>query len=204
MPDSLKHRSGAPSRPAGRSSASRRRTSAAAPFAPTIRASRRRTKAGHTASARTATSVSVGARKVLAPIAGLTGRSLVLLAITLLALVALVPTVNGYVMQQQRLSTLRAQVAEQEREVKGLEAQVARWEDPTFVSAQARERLLFAYPGETQYRLTDSSGAEVPQTTQAAQEEQRAKTAWFGTMWDSLVAASQAAPPEDPADKQGP
>lgn len=117
---------------------------------------------------------------------------------------ALVPTVNGYVMQQQRLSTLRAQVAQQEREVEGLEAQVARWEDPTFVSAQARERLLFAYPGETQYRLTDSSGAEVPQTTQAAQAEQRAKTARFGTMWDSLVAASQAAPPEDPADKQGP
>ncbi len=148
--------------------------------------------------------MSAGARKVLTPIAGLTGRSLVLLAITLIALVALVPTVNGYVMQQQRLSNLREHVAEQKREVDGLEAEVARWQDPTFVSAQARERLLFAYPGETQYRLTDSSGAEVPQTEQAAHEEQLAKTAWFGTMWDSLVAASQAAPPEDPAEKMGP
>lgn len=148
--------------------------------------------------------MSAGACKALAPIAGLTGRSLVLLAITLIALVALVPTVNGYVMQQQRLSNLRDQVAEQEREVEGLEAEVARWQDPTFVSAQARERLLFAYPGETQYRLTDSSGADVPQTEQAVQEEQRAKTAWFGTLWDSLVAASHAAPPEDPADKLGP
>ena len=141
---------------------------------------------------------------MLTPIAGLTGRSLVLLAITLIALVALVPTVNGYVMQQQRLSSLRAHVAEQEREVEGLEAEVARWQDPTFVSAQARERLLFAYPGETQYRLTDSSGAEVPQTEQAAYEEKLAKTAWFSTMWDSLVASSQAAPPEDPADTLGP
>lgn len=129
----------------------------------------------------------------------LTTRSLVLLGITVIALVALVPTINAYVTQQQQLSRMQSQVALEEERVSDLEAEVARWEDPTFVASQARERLLFAMPGETQYRLTDSSGNEVPMTEAQQAEARTSQPSWFGSLWESLVASSQASPPADTA-----
>ncbi|MGO1286697.1 MAG: septum formation initiator family protein, partial [Brachybacterium sp.] len=90
----------------------------------------------------------------------ITRRTLALIALVVVALAALVPTVNSYVAQRQQLSDLRTQVSQQEQQVEDLRTQVARWEDPAYVAARARERLLFAMPGETQYRLTDTSGQD--------------------------------------------
>lgn len=135
--------------------------------------------------------------------------TLVLIAAVILALVALVPIVNTYVSQQQDLAALKAQAAEERQRVDELEAEIARWEDPSFVKAQARERLLFAMPGETQYRLTDSSGKEIPLDTTERHAQEAQQHAWFGTMWDSLVASSQAsggaqdATTDDPAERNG-
>lgn len=131
---------------------------------------------------------------------GLTTRTLVLIAFAVLALTALVPSLNQYMAQQQQLRQLQDRVAAQEQQVQQLEADIAKWEDPTFVAAQARERLLFAWPGETQYRLTDTSGKEVPLTEAQQAEQQAAAGSWYGTMWDSLVGASQAGVPSTPKD----
>ncbi|MCT1558723.1 septum formation initiator family protein [Helcobacillus massiliensis] len=130
---------------------------------------------------------------------GITKRSLVLITVIVLALAALVPSVNHYVAQEQRLAQMQAQIRNRQQQLDDLEAQVARWDDPTFVAAQARERLLFVWPGETQYRLTDTSGEEIPMTTAERREQKAHETAWYGTLWDSMVGASQAAPPEKPS-----
>ena len=121
----------------------------------------------------------------------ITRRTLALVALVVIALAALVPTLNSYVAQRQQLSELRAQVSQQEQQVEEMRVQVARWEDPTYVAARARERLLFAMPGETQYRLTDTSGQAVP-LTEAQQAEEAAKEGeWFSTLWSSVEGASR-------------
>lgn len=114
------------------------------------------------------------------------------------ALAALVPTVNSYVTQRQQLSELEAEVAAKEQEVEDLRAQVARWEDPAYVAARARERLLFAMPGETQYRLTDTSGRDVPLTAAQQAEEQRADAEWFTLLWESVEGSSRLTPQDIP------
>ena len=132
----------------------------------------------------------------------ITRRTLALVAIVVVALAALVPTVNSYVAQRQQLSELQAQVSQQEAEVEALREQVARWEDPAYVAARARERLLFAMPGETQYRLTDTSGQDVP-LTEAQQAEEAAKEGeWFSTLWESVEGSSRLTP-EDIPDETG-
>lgn len=137
------------------------------------------------------------------PAWGLTRRALVLIALVVVALATLVPTVNRYVTQRQQLAAAEQQVAQQRQDVKDLEAAVARWDDPTFVAAQARERLLFAMPGETQYRLTDTSGKDVP-TTEAEQEQAPAvEEDWYDTMWTSVEGSSRLRP-EDIPDSQTP
>lgn len=115
------------------------------------------------------------------------------------ALAVVVPTLNTYVAQRQELSALQQEVAQQEQEVTELQSQVDRWEDPTFVAAQARERLLFAMPGETQYRLTDTSGKDVPLTEQQQTAQQATQKDWFTTLWKSVEGSSRLAA-EDVAD----
>src|SRR5699024_1992646 len=115
----------------------------------------------------------------------ITRRTLVLVTLVVVALAALVPTVNSYVAQRQQLAELRSQVEGQEQEVEDLRQQVDRWEDPAYVTARARERLLFAMPGETQYRLTDTSGREVPLTEAEQAAEEAREGEWFSTLWTS-------------------
>lgn len=118
------------------------------------------------------------------------------------ALAALVPTVNSYVAQRQQLAQLRAQVAQQEQDVEALRAQVARWDDPAYVAAQARERLLFAMPGETQYRLTDTSGRDVPLTEEQQSAAAAEQGEWYSTLWTSVEGSSRLTP-EDIPDETG-
>lgn len=132
----------------------------------------------------------------------ITRRALALVALVVIALAALVPTVNSYVAQRQQLSDLRAQVGRQESDVESLREEVARWEDPAFVAARARERLLFAMPGETQYRLTDTSGHDVPLTEAERAAEQAQKGEWFSTLWKSVEGSSRLTP-EDIPDETG-
>ncbi|HLQ80842.1 MAG TPA: septum formation initiator family protein [Brachybacterium sp.] len=132
----------------------------------------------------------------------ITRRTLALVALVVVALAALVPTVNTYVAQRQKLGELQAQVDRQEQQVDSLRAQVARWEDPAYVAARARERLLFAMPGETQYRLTDTSGRDVP-LTEAEQAQEAAKEGeWFSVLWESVEGSSRLTP-EDIPDETG-
>lgn len=114
-----------------------------------------------------------------------------LVTLVVVALAALVPTVNSYVAQRQQLAALRDQVDSQQDDVDALQAEVDRWQDPAFVTAQARERLLFAMPGETQYRLTDTSGKDVPLTAEEQATEAAAGGEWFSTLWNSVEGASR-------------
>ncbi|MDN6302995.1 MAG: FtsB family cell division protein [Brachybacterium sp.] len=124
------------------------------------------------------------------------------MALVVIALAALVPTVNTYVAQRQNLSELETQVSQQEQQVEALREQVARWEDPAYVAARARERLLFAMPGETQYRLTDTSGQDVPLTEAERAEEAAKDGEWFSVLWESVEGSSRLTP-EDIPDETG-
>lgn len=114
--------------------------------------------------------------------------------IVVVAVASVLPFLNAWIRQQQEIGRLRDQVAQQEQTVEELEVKVERWEDPAFVMAQARERLLYALPGETQYRLTDTSGAEVPQSEDAFVSGSEVGEDWFDAVWSSVQAADEAGP----------
>lgn len=145
------------------------------------------------------------------PVWGITRRALVLIALIVIALATLVPTLNRYVSQRQELQAAQEQVADRQSEVDALQRDVDRWEDPTYVAGQARERLLYAMPGETQYRLTDTSGKDVPLTEEERSAEEAAKKDWYDTLWTSVQASSRLRPEdvpvgtttEEPAPDQG-
>ncbi len=55
---------------------------------------------------------------------------------------------------------------EDQAAVDELNEDLARWEDPAYIEAEARDRLFFMYPGESTYLVIDDTGAtlEVEQT----------------------------------------
>lgn len=129
---------------------------------------------------------------------GITRRTLILIALIVVALATLVPTVNRYVTQRQQLAAAEQKVAQQRQDVEELTSDVRRWDDPTYVAAQARERLLFAMPGESQYRLTDTSGNDVPATEAEKQAAAPVREEWYDSVWTSVEGASRMRPEDIP------
>ena len=81
----------------------------------------------------------------------LSGFALSMLLLVVAALVILAPRLKTLVEQQQQIALLEASVAETEQAVDDLDDQVARWSDPAYIEAQARDRLYYVYPGDISY-----------------------------------------------------
>ena len=79
------------------------------------------------------------------------------LAVVVLVLGALMlsPNISTFVQQQRELSQLRTSVEEHRAAVEEIDAERARWKDPAYVRSQARDRLLYVMPGETQLSVID-------------------------------------------------
>ncbi len=83
---------------------------------------------------------------------------ILLLVLAGLVLSAVLP-VRTYLEQRSQISALERGVADERSAVAALQVTAAHWQDPAFVSAQARERLRLVAPGETGYIVTDSGAA---------------------------------------------
>jgi cell division protein FtsB len=121
-------------------------------------------------------------------------------------LVTLALPLRTFVEQRQEIGELRDGVTAAQQRVDDLETEVSRWEDPAYVQAQARERLFYVMPGETQYIVLDPAEPTEPDAGQAdgagaggaaAGELERP---WFSRLWGSVEAAAGDPEAGDPAD----
>jgi cell division protein FtsB len=126
----------------------------------------------------------------------LTWRTAVVVGVLALAFAVVAPSVRAYMDQQAMLETLRGEANAAQIEVEDLEADVARWDDPAFVVAQARERLAYVFPGETPYRVVDPETVTGPADGSPAAErspDALVGGAWYDRLWDSVVVAGEGA-----------
>ena len=115
------------------------------------------------------------------------------------------PSIRVYNEQRASNSALLAQRDAAQAQVDDLNAQLARWQDPAYVVAQARERLAYVYPGETPYRVVDpevARPAAVGSVDAAVNGDMTGGVPWFDRMWASVEAAG--AEPKSAAPTQGP
>ena len=94
----------------------------------------------------------------------LTGRALLLTGVVALVMATIAMPSRTWFAQRAQVADLEAQVDRARDEVTRLTSDRARWDDPAFVTAQARQRLHMALPGETAY-LTVGEGPLDPQPT---------------------------------------
>jgi cell division protein FtsB len=128
----------------------------------------------------------------------LSGFTVSVLFLLVAAIVVLAPSLRVLIEQQQQISALRDAVAEQEQAVEDLEQEVARWGDPAYLEAQARERLYYVYPGEVSYLVIDDGQTPVAADGLPISDEiQTTEVDWLSAMLSSVVTAGLTELPPD-------
>jgi len=120
----------------------------------------------------------------------LSGFAFTVLALIVLSVVVLAPSLRILVEQQQQIAELRAAVEEKEASVAELEDNVTRWDDPAYIESQARDRLNYVYPGDYTYLVIDDG--ETVTTSDGAPisaEIQETRVDWMHSMLSSLFNA---------------
>ncbi|GII99208.1 cell division protein FtsB [Sediminihabitans luteus] len=132
-----------------------------------------------------------------------TARALVLSVVILLAIVVLLPTVRAYVNQSADLRALEADLAQAKADRDAYQVELDRWDDSSYVIAQARERLSFVMPGETAYRVMDPQDVDEvvdPGTglaiTDGPVPAGGASDPWYESLWDSVEVAGTVGEPD--------
>ena len=82
-------------------------------------------------------------------------RLVVVLTVAAILSVMLVPSLYQWWQQERELEQIKAQVAEQQQKNADMQRQLDLWNDPDYISTQARERLGYVRPGETHYTVVD-------------------------------------------------
>ena len=79
------------------------------------------------------------------------GFSFVMMGILVLAVVVLAPSLRTYAEQRQDIDRLKASVSDQQETVDHLKTERERWNDRTFITTQARDRLSYVLPGDISF-----------------------------------------------------
>ena len=120
----------------------------------------------------------------------ISGFAVTILSLIVLSIVVLAPSLRTLVAQQHEIALLNKTVAEKRQAVEDLENDVARWDDPAYIEAQARGRLHYVFPGDISYDVIDDGktpttedGAPISDTIQTT------KVDWLQTLVSSVMTA---------------
>lgn len=133
-----------------------------------------------------------------------TGRAAVLVLVLAVLTVSYASSLRAYLQQRSHIGDLKAQIAEREASIDRLEREKARWGDPAYVRAQARERFGYLLPGESGFEVIGPDGTPLEAQASLNDPDEVIKTvpkAWWSAAWESMESAGNPPPPEQqPAD----
>jgi len=117
----------------------------------------------------------------------LNARAVALAVVIFMLALLLAAPAQRYFVQRAQISALQHQLSASQQQVRNARAELLRWQDPAYIKAQARARLHFVMPGETQYIVVDSSKShEVPSTSAAIATDLPAQAAWYERLISSI------------------
>jgi cell division protein FtsB len=146
----------------------------------------------------------------------ITGRlnsyTLALLAVILIGVFALAPSVQIWYEQRREIADYKALVEQSKKDLEGMQEERLRWDDEVYIRAQARDRLYFVMPGEVSFLVMDAEGIDISDTSGtvgAMLEEQRESSGfslevlaseknWVEALLESTLRAGLEEPNQEP------
>ncbi|WP_309066511.1 FtsB family cell division protein [Microbacterium sp.] len=180
-------------RPAPPSSSPRPASARAADEKTTTRAGTRAPRTAKPSAKGGTTSRSVDVREWASGIR-LSGFAAIMLSLVVLGTWVLVPTLGTYLEQRQRIASVQESVQVTKEQIAELELQRERWEDPAYITTQARERLYYVKPGEVIYLIDDDldPAALPPEQQEVSDEIEERPADWMPQLLRSLTSAGLA------------
>lgn len=125
---------------------------------------------------------------VIRPVTMLAGVGVVLV-------ILLAPYLRPWLAQRSDIAEKRAQVEALQRQVDDLRVERSRWNDPTFVKAQARQHLNFVMPGELGYVVLDEGKQQLkgdPAKREILDTSRVGGRPWYDVFWQSVQLAGRS------------
>jgi cell division protein FtsB len=126
----------------------------------------------------------------------LSGFSFVMMGILVLAVIVLAPSLRVYADQRQQVKRLEASVQEAQGTVDQLKSERERWNDRTYITTQARDRLSYVMPGDISFLVINdlpAPAAGAAATAPVSTEIQATHVDWMQSMFTSVMTAGLAA-----------
>jgi cell division protein FtsB len=124
--------------------------------------------------------------------------SFLMLGILVLGVLVIAPTLQQYIQQRQVIADLQSSNAKTSKSVDALKKERARWNDPSYIRAEARDRLLYVMPGETSYLIIDDRPlAAKKDEAPVSKTIQKTKSNWLDSMFSSIMIAGLSTQPAD-------
>ncbi|WP_126031159.1 FtsB family cell division protein [Bifidobacterium castoris] len=130
----------------------------------------------------------------------------VALFIVALGLIQLISTFHSYALDLSELNGLRKQEAALVAQKQELENDIERWDDDAYVTAQARERLGYVFPGEQPIRVEHPEAVTGEKTTtplDGTEGTQESTLPWYSEMAYSFREADAGKDRTRDADARG-
>jgi cell division protein FtsB len=116
----------------------------------------------------------------------LTGRAALLAVVICVIALSLAYPVREYIAQRRQIDQLLAEQQSISAQVKSLQAQQQRLQDPAYIEQQARDHLHMCMPGEKCYVIVGNSPPP-----DSAQQPAPAVAPWYSRLWQSVKQADQ-------------
>ncbi|HVU72905.1 MAG TPA: septum formation initiator family protein, partial [Mycobacteriales bacterium] len=127
----------------------------------------------------------------------LTTRAALLGVVVSVLAVLLALPLKTYFSQHSSISALERSQAAQQKRIAALQATVQRYDDPAYVQAQARARLHYVLPGETDYVIVPKKAKAKPVATSPATTPRQTVpgssqlSPWWTRLWASSAQAGR-------------
>ncbi|MFT6534681.1 MAG: cell division protein FtsB [Alpinimonas sp.] len=119
----------------------------------------------------------------------LSGFTMLIMGLTLLGVLILAPQLQILIEQRQQIADLRSVGASTQAELDDLTSQRARWDDPAYVRAQARDRLYYVMPGEISYLVINDVTLDPNKRVLETTELKNTNNDWVAGLLGSFLVA---------------
>ncbi|GAB2816160.1 hypothetical protein GCM10027022_02750 [Alpinimonas psychrophila] len=119
----------------------------------------------------------------------LSGFTMLIMGLTLLGVLILAPQLRILIEQRQQIADLTAISTSTQTELDDLTKQRARWDDPAYVRAQARDRLYYVMPGEISYLVINDVTLDPNKRVQETSELKNTNNDWVAGLLGSFLVA---------------
>lgn len=164
--------------PSGRGRSSKRTPSAAPAAATTISATAAPASPGRSARRRPH---------------NITARAIIAVVVVAGVAISFANSARVWFLQSGDLATAQAQIDERTARVAALQGELARWDDPAYVKAQARARLGWVMPGDIGYRVIGADGTVLSGSTEIEGVGRTSRHELEAQWWDRMASSMKQA-----------